>query len=650
MLDEPSVSKFLPVVSPKASGMTHEVAMTWATLKVRSLETGRAAHLQSHWWLGSGTAKTQTSMHRSSDANPKEAECHKPWYAWTGTCCGVSLTMCSVPAWHQHQHQQLCHRHCHRCRAWQPCLLVSTPSMPRTLWLHGSSPGPPWPCKLPPTTHPHPWMCPQLSVLLRHAACATPGQRPALAVCCCCRTVGHLQAAAVAAACACYQPRSGVCLCMLLQECTNCHEPAASVSCAACTMAPVTQAHPCLLAAAGSSVGAVADIMNVVHNHPSPGLITLELDVVNNPNTVSEFEPHGKQTLDAAQSHYHFLTAPGVKVDAAQFVNSLQDSNFQVAGGWVGTCLELPLLAVCGRVCSAGQSYELGLLQPCAAACHTGACQAVLSTALLGSGAVVANHTARCRHHKQHQLPLVYTLPHHVGDWQSPCACMPTCCAGLHMFVKGLSQWPGPAPPPGVSCVAVSSFTVQQVDDNAFKVDVQLAGSDTRVNSTRAQAYCYPDWSSVEATLIMELVGPAGWGIGRGNNASKDLDWDRTSGDLTRNGTGARECWTSTRAEPLVATVDSDGTVSATFGADPLQFPVEVRLLYIEVAAAQKDQRVVEGTGFLGDVALVYDCFLYDCCGAPCDGCMEPYTCVEVTSFTATPSSASVGGLVDIDV
>lgn len=67
---------------------------------------------------------------------------------------------------------------------------------------------------------------------------------------------------------------------------------------------------------------------------PCPaGVLSLELDVVHQPHTVSEFEPHGKQTLKPDTSHYHFDTAPGVRVDAEALLKSLQETAFGVEGG-----------------------------------------------------------------------------------------------------------------------------------------------------------------------------------------------------------------------------------------------------------------------------------------------------------------------------
>jgi hypothetical protein len=46
------------------------------------------------------------------------------------------------------------------------------------------------------------------------------------------------------------------------------------------------------------------------------GLVSLELDLVHQPHTVSEFEPHGKQTLDTDSAHYHFAKVRRVMLKA----------------------------------------------------------------------------------------------------------------------------------------------------------------------------------------------------------------------------------------------------------------------------------------------------------------------------------------------
>jgi hypothetical protein len=63
--------------------------------------------------------------------------------------------------------------------------------------------------------------------------------------------------------------------------------------------------------------------------------ITLELHVVDQAHTVSEFEPHGKQTLEVDEAHYHFQTAPNIKMDAAALLDSLKSSSFAIEGGLI---------------------------------------------------------------------------------------------------------------------------------------------------------------------------------------------------------------------------------------------------------------------------------------------------------------------------
>lgn len=86
-----------------------------------------------------------------------------------------------------------------------------------------------------------------------------------------------------------------------------------------------------LLLPHGSSTAAVADVMDITHDEQA-GTITLHLELVHSPETISEFDAHGKQTLDVREAHYHFSTSPGVVIDAARLLAALQDANFEVAG------------------------------------------------------------------------------------------------------------------------------------------------------------------------------------------------------------------------------------------------------------------------------------------------------------------------------
>lgn len=51
--------------------------------------------------------------------------------------------------------------------------------------------------------------------------------------------------------------------------------------------------------------------------------ISLLVDLVHDPHTISEFKPHDKQTLEVDEAHYHFDTAPGVKVDAQALLQGM---------------------------------------------------------------------------------------------------------------------------------------------------------------------------------------------------------------------------------------------------------------------------------------------------------------------------------------
>jgi hypothetical protein len=91
-----------------------------------------------------------------------------------------------------------------------------------------------------------------------------------------------------------------------------------------------------LLLPTGQSTGAVADVVGVTFDSKT-SMIALELELVHQPHTISEFQPHGKQSLDVEEAHYHFETAPGVNVDAQAFLNNLQSAGFAPEGGSVQT-------------------------------------------------------------------------------------------------------------------------------------------------------------------------------------------------------------------------------------------------------------------------------------------------------------------------
>lgn len=59
--------------------------------------------------------------------------------------------------------------------------------------------------------------------------------------------------------------------------------------------------------------------------------ISLILDVVHTPKIVSELEKHDPQILDES-AHYHFFTPAGVSVDAAKFVEFVQQQGQTITG------------------------------------------------------------------------------------------------------------------------------------------------------------------------------------------------------------------------------------------------------------------------------------------------------------------------------
>lgn len=89
-----------------------------------------------------------------------------------------------------------------------------------------------------------------------------------------------------------------------------------------------------LLLLDGAAIGAVADIMSVDADTASSS-ISVTLDVVHTPGpAVSEFTPHGGQTLDK-NAHYHFFTPADVSVDAARFLKLVEGAAKEPAGGGV---------------------------------------------------------------------------------------------------------------------------------------------------------------------------------------------------------------------------------------------------------------------------------------------------------------------------
>jgi hypothetical protein len=80
-----------------------------------------------------------------------------------------------------------------------------------------------------------------------------------------------------------------------------------------------------LLLPAGQALAAVADIMNAAYD-PATETVMLELEVVHDPDTLSEFESHPKQSLDPAEAHYHFYTPLGVTIDGPKLLAALKGS------------------------------------------------------------------------------------------------------------------------------------------------------------------------------------------------------------------------------------------------------------------------------------------------------------------------------------
>jgi hypothetical protein len=76
--------------------------------------------------------------------------------------------------------------------------------------------------------------------------------------------------------------------------------------------------------------------------------VTLQVDVVHHPDTVSEFTPHAPQTLAVDAAHYHFDTAPGVRVDAQALLDSLAGAGSPGMEGEEGSCRVMTLCSLSG--------------------------------------------------------------------------------------------------------------------------------------------------------------------------------------------------------------------------------------------------------------------------------------------------------------
>lgn len=97
----------------------------------------------------------------------------------------------------------------------------------------------------------------------------------------------------------------------------------------------------------GQAAAAVADIHHLAATINGQDSVVLTLDIVHQPFTFSEFVEHGLQYYDE-RSHYHFHAPAGVELDAAKFLDKVEEARRAPAGefgsGWHRTLHPHPLI------------------------------------------------------------------------------------------------------------------------------------------------------------------------------------------------------------------------------------------------------------------------------------------------------------------
>lgn len=97
----------------------------------------------------------------------------------------------------------------------------------------------------------------------------------------------------------------------------------------------------------GQAAAAVADIHHLAAATNGQDSVVLTLDIVHQPFTFSEFVEHGLQYYDE-RSHYHFHAPAGVELDAAKFLDKVEEAQGAPTGefesGWHVTLAMHPLI------------------------------------------------------------------------------------------------------------------------------------------------------------------------------------------------------------------------------------------------------------------------------------------------------------------
>jgi hypothetical protein len=81
----------------------------------------------------------------------------------------------------------------------------------------------------------------------------------------------------------------------------------------------------------GQAAAAVADVHHLAAAQGQADTLVLTLDIVDQPFTFSEFVEHGLQYYDD-RAHYHFHAPAGVELDAAKFLDKVQEAHGAPSG------------------------------------------------------------------------------------------------------------------------------------------------------------------------------------------------------------------------------------------------------------------------------------------------------------------------------
>lgn len=81
----------------------------------------------------------------------------------------------------------------------------------------------------------------------------------------------------------------------------------------------------------GSSTAAIAEVMDISYDDTSAA-ITMQLDIVHDPVTFTQFVPHAPCSVRTDEAHFHYATRPGMAVDGPGLLQALKDSDYKTEG------------------------------------------------------------------------------------------------------------------------------------------------------------------------------------------------------------------------------------------------------------------------------------------------------------------------------